>query len=309
MAISSERLQELMAIYGKLKERIFAIDAKYSLEYAEPKIDLPDSLNLQKMTYTPKSESELKALAEQYVAPAVLSKQRTLDSSYSTKVKSFSRKREQIQLAHLDDLKKIDADYAKTLEDVERKLTNNGLIFSTTATTYRESAAADYNDKKEESNEGMLADMRAVNSEEADCDAVYNTACEQLNAEWKSLVNKRYQALVEAEQKAKANVDKYNNSIEEKEQRYKYTREKFIETMRRAERDRMLTMTKLYLQLGDVTYRDRMLREKYAAAQDAFWPLRRNEALALVNYDSFLSDQLEKYYNTFVDWINTMLLV
>ena len=308
MAISQQRMQELLQIYAALKEKIYAIDKKYNLNYVEPEIVLPDSLNLEKMTYKPKSEAELKSLAEQYVAATILSKQRSIDSSYSTKLRAISRKRTELMKDHEEKLKKIDEDYAEALAALERKLTNNGLLFSSTASTYRTAAFDDYNLKKDERSVKYSDDRVALDTEENDVSAVYRGACFKLEEERQSLEAKRYQALCEAEAKAKAAVDKYNNSIEEKEQRYQYTRAKFIETMRRAEHDRVLAMTKLYLQLGDVTYRDRMLREKYVTAQDSFWPLRRNEANALLGYDSFLSTHLEKYYSAFVDWANTSLL-
>lgn len=308
MAITSQRMLELLELYKGLKERINAIDLKYSLDYNEPEIVLPDSLNLEKLTYVEKSEAELKALAEQYVSSTILSKQRNLDSTYATKLKTLARKRTALSQEQTDNLKKIDNDYAAALATLERKLTNNGLLFSTTASTARAKALADCNANKDDSNLSYRRDVEALDTEESDVDAVYQESCASLEQEKQALIAKRYQVLVEAEAKAKMSIDKYNNSIEEKEQRYQSTRAKFIESMRRAERDRVLTMTKLYMQLGDVTYRDRMVREKYATAQDVFWPLRRDEANLLLNYDTFLSFHLEKYYSTFVDWCNSALL-
>ena len=308
MAVTPERLAELLEIYNAMKVRIEAIDQKYRLDYVDPEIIIPDSLYLEKMKYEPKTEEELNSLAEQYVAAAVLSKQRSLDSTYSTKVKSISRKRSAAGKDLADKLKRIDQDYAKALADVERKLTNNGLLFSTTATAYREQAYDNYNQQKTDCNLNYDADIQALDDEERDLDEVYQQSCSQLNEEKQALITKQYQALLTSENKAKLAVEKYNNNVDEKEQRYQVTRAKFIESMRRAERDRVLDMTKLYLQLGDVTYRDRMVREKYAVAQDAFWPLRRDEANVLVDYDTFLMYHLEKYYSTFVDWVNTALL-
>lgn len=306
--VTPERMLELMEIYKALKERVNAIDAKYKLDYVEPKVDLPESLNLEKMTFKPKTEAELNLLAEQYVAPTVLSKQRSLDSSYATKLKSLGRKRTELSRELSDKLKKIDEDYKKAAEDVELKLASNGLIYSTTANTYRKAAYDDSNARKSDCNSSYAEDVKALDAEERDLEEVYGASCEMLAEEKQALIDKRYQALVDIEEKERAKVDKYNNGVDEKEQRYKYTRAKFIETMRRAERDRVLTMTKLYLELGDVTYRDRMIREKYAACQDYFWPLRRNEAHLLMDFDSFLPLHLENYYSAFVDWVDTMLL-
>ena len=309
MAVTKERFLELLELYAKLKERIWAIDNKYSLDYVEPEITLPDSLNLEKMTYTPKSDDELNELAEQYVAATILSMQRTLDSTYSTKLKSIARKRTEATRKLAAKLKEADEYYADELAKVERKLVNNGLLFSTTATTYREQAYLDYNLRKTNCNDDYAADVSALDNEETDLDEVYQQSCTLLDEEKQALIAKRLQALVDSEAKAKSTVEKYNNGVDEKEQRYQYTRAKFIESMRRNERQRVLDMTKLYLQLGDVTYRDRMLKEKFAAAQDAFWPLRRDEANALIEYDSFLAYHLEIYYSTFVDWVNTALLL
>ena len=306
--ITQERMKELLEIYAKLKKVIIEIDDKYSLVYVEPKIELPDSLNLQKMTYTPKTEDELNELAEQFYASTILSKQRSLDSTFTTKMKNLGRKRTEVMREFTDRLKKIDDDYNDDYEQVQKKLINNGLLFSTTASKYRDATYADYTKKKDACNHSYSLDINALDTEEKDVDSVYNEACAKLEEEKQALTAKRYQALLEIETKAKTSVDKYNNSIEEKEQRYQFTRAKFIETMRRAERDRVLTMTRLYMELGETGYRDRMLREKYATAQDVFWQLNRVEGNALLNYDSFLQVHLEIYYSAFVDWVNTSLL-
>ena len=307
-SITQERMLQLLEIYAKMKAEIIQIDDKYSLTYKEPEIDIPDSLNLEKMTYNQKSEKELRSLAEQYCAPTILAKQRSLDSSYATKLKSLARKRSDVMRELSDKLRKADADYVVALEKLRVKLTNNGLLFSTTASSCREDALADYTNQKAVCNSNYTQDVKAIDAEENDLEEVYDESTFLLEQERQAMVEKRYQALLDIELKNKANVDKYNNSIEEKEQRFQMTRAKFIESMRRAERDRVLTMTKLYLQLGEIGFRDRMLREKYATEQDYFWPLRRNEAQALLGYDSFLSVHLETYYSAFVDWVNTSLL-
>lgn len=306
--ITQERMLELLEIYNQLKVRIIAIDNKYSLDYKEPEIVLPDSLNLEKMTYVPKCAEELQNLSEQYVSSTIISKQRSLDSTYFSKVRTIMRKRTELSQQLTEKLKSLDGDYTDALAKLEKKLTNNGLLFSTTANAVRQSALEDCNAQKAATTLSYNQQIDALATEEIDLDAVYDEAIASLEEEKRVLIAKRYQALLEAEEKSKISVDKYNNSIEEKEQRYQYTRAKFIETMRRAERDRVLTMTKLYLELGDVTFRSRMLKEKLSAAQDAFWPLRRNEAHALLSYDMFLSVHLETYYSTFVDWVNTSLL-
>ena len=306
--ITEERMRALLEIYAKLKEKILYIDSKYGLTYVEPDIDLPESLYLEKMKYEPKTAAEMHTLAKQYAAATIISKQRTLDANYSTKLKALGRKRTEAFGNLNSALKKADEDYAEALEKVERKLINNCLLFSTTASKYRENALNDYNNQKQECNDNYNQNVAALDQEENDLEAVYNESMGQLDQEKEALIVKRYNDLVAAENKAKTAVDKYNNTIQEKEQRYQYSRAKFIELARRAERERVLQMTKLYWQFGETGYRDRMLRDKYAAAQDSFWPLRRHEAEFILSTDSFLNFHLEIYYTTFVDWVNTALL-
>ena len=302
-------MEELLQIYEQLKVEIFAIDKKYSLTYVEPEIDLPDSLNLQKLTYKPKSEAELRELAEIYATTAMLSKQRSVENSYATKLKNLGRKRTEVARQQTVKLKSIDKDYTEALLKLERKLTNNGLLFSTTANSSRSAAMADYNERKEECNLSYEEEFKALDVEESDIDELYERQCELLNEEKLAQITKRYQFLVDTEEKLKTSIEKYNNSLEEREQRYQYNRAKYIDTARRNERDRVLDMTKLYLQLGDFAFRNRMIKEKYAKAQDSFRSLKRAEATALLKVDSFLYVHLESYYSTFVDWINTTLPV
>ena len=306
--ITQERLLQLLDIYAKMKVDIIKIDEKYSLTYKEPEIDVPDSLNLEKMTYTPKTEEELRDLAQAYCAPTILAKKRTLYISCLTKYKALMRKCDEVSRVNTNKKNQSYQEYQQTLEKLRVKLTNNGLLFSTTATTSRQKALDEMTERDKAIEDDYVKELQAIETEERDMEEVYDDACSKIDDEGKLMEEKRYQALLEIEAKAKSSVDKYNNGIEEKEQRFQMTRSKFIESMRRAERDRVLDMTKLYLQLGEISYRNRMLKEKYLKAQDYFWPLRRNEANALLGYDSFLVVHLESYYSAFVDWVNTALL-
>ena len=97
MALSKERVNELIEIYNGLKARIFRIEEQYSLDFVEPELDMPDSLNLTKLTYQPKSEKELKVLAQQQASATIVSKQASLDKNYNAKLKSLTRKMKSAQ--------------------------------------------------------------------------------------------------------------------------------------------------------------------------------------------------------------------
>lgn len=70
--ITPERQQQLTEEYAQLKEKILDVDHKYSLSYYEPELEFEPSLGLEKLTFTPLTETELQQLAQQEVNPRYL---------------------------------------------------------------------------------------------------------------------------------------------------------------------------------------------------------------------------------------------
>ena len=82
MSVTAERTRELLAMYQGLKDTILDIDKKYSLNYQEPELNLPPTLDLQPLEYIPKTESELMALATADVTPNHQNKVRSFEQNY-----------------------------------------------------------------------------------------------------------------------------------------------------------------------------------------------------------------------------------
>lgn len=306
--ITQERLAELHDMYERLKLRVLQVDEKYSLEYHEPTIDMPESLNLKKLTYTPKSESQLRQEATRQAAATIISKQRAVDSSYAAKLKSVSTKRAQLQLKYNTIFAELRQTYSENCDKLTRKLVNNGLLFSSLNNTERSKELSRFNQKNYAETERQIAETEIIDGEESAADNAYKAACASLEKEQAALADKAYDKSVEAEAKLKSSIDKYNNSLEEKEQKYQASRAKTLLSAQRAETERLQSAMKSYAELGETGYRNLICKQKYAICQDAFWPLRRSEAQTVLTFDSFLRTHLESYYTAFTDWINTALL-
>ena len=307
-SITNERLQELVEIYKGLKVRVLLIDEKYSLDFVEPKLDMPDSLNLTKLEYNPRSEAELKALAEQEVAAIVISKQASLDKSYNTKIKSLTNKIAKIELENIQKLKAMGEEYEKDKSAIHNRVVNNGLIFSTVKAKYEADLEAYYKtriSKREQDNKDEIA---LVKKEQDDAEAVYKEGCESLEQEKLARISQSYQKLLEAEEALKRSIEKYNIGLDEKEAKYQASRAKAYENARRAAYTRAYNNSKLYMEMGETAYRRHIQNEKYAVCKDIFYPLRRAEAQAILSMDSFLIVHLGIYYSAFEDWVNTTLL-
>lgn len=308
MAVSYERLLELQALYEQLKIRVLQIDDKYSLDYVEPELDMPDSLNLQKLEYTPKTEEELTALAEQAVAATIISKQNSAERTYLAKLKSLSLKQDKLNVKTQQTISDRADEYAKKREEIHQKLVNNGLYFSTVGNKYYNLANQEYiQDVNKLTAEGE-AERDFINREITDAEALYNETLASLEEEKQARIADKLQKLIEAEEKLRISIEKYNNSLEEKEQKYQASRAKAYENARKNAYNRAYNNAKLYLEMGETGYRQLIQKEKYAVCQDAFYALRREEANTILQFDSFLLSHLGIYYDTFVEWINLTLL-
>ena len=306
--ITNERLQELIQIYDGLKARIMLVDEKYSLEFVEPRLDMPDSLNLIKLTYTPKTEEELTELATQQVAATIISKQATLDKNYNTKLKSLALKIQSTQQSTNKKLVSAQDALDIELKNIHNRLVNNGLIFSTIKEKYENQAQQDFKAKSSQINTDSNNELALINKQMSDAETLYKQNRNSLEQEKAARITQIYQKLLEEEEKLARSIEKYNTGLEEKEQKYQASRARAYESARRAAYTRAYNNSKLFLQMGETGYRRTVEKEKYAVSQDVFFPLHRNEAQAILSMDSFLVAHLGTYYDAFVDWVNMTLL-
>ena len=308
MALSTDRLLELVEIYSALKVRVLQVDEKYSLDFVEPKLDMPDSLNLVKLTYEPKSEEELMELARQKVEASIISKQAQLDKNYNTKTKNLALQTQKQQLTTNQKLVALQKALDKEFENIHNRMVNNGLIFSTVTTKYQNKARQEHNEKVSQLNSDNEAALALIEQQQQDADALYKQSCDSLDTEAEARVQASYNKLLEDEESLKRAIDKYNTGLDEKETKYQASRAKAYESARRADYNRAYNNSKLYMQLGETGYRRMISMEKYIICQDVFYPLRREEGRAILSMDGFLVMHLGPYYDAFVSWVDTTLL-
>ena len=303
-----QHVQELAERYAQLKVRVMDVDDKYSIEFVEPKLDMPDSLNLQKLEYTPKTDEELEVMAEEAVAAIIISKQRAIERSYSSKLKSLNVKSDKLTLTLSKAVSSTSEDYAKKKEAVRLKLINNGLVFSTVGNKYNTLLSEEHSSSIKKIVDYGERERGLINQEQKNAEEVYNESCVSLDKERQARIAEKIQKLKEAEENLRLSIEKYNNSLEEKEQKYQASRAKAYENARRAAYNRAYNNAKLYLEMGESGYRRLVQQEKYAVCQDFFYPMSKEDAKTILSFDSFLRNHLGTYYDTLVDWINHTLI-
>lgn len=308
MAISSARMQELIALYNVIKGKVEDVDRKYSLDYREPLLDMPESLNLTPLKYVPKTEAQLLSSAEELISPVYLAKQRQLDTSYANNMQKIAKRYSELDADSRAKLNKLLKEYNETCDKLYKRLVDNGLRFSSIIDKANGEARDDYNKAVAEQNGAAQSEKNIIDSDKQSLTDVYTAACQSLSEEKQAKLAQTYGKLVENEAKAEQNIAKYNAKLDEKEARYQASRARAYEYARQAEYDRAFTAAKLYAQLGATGYTEKMQWEKYRLFQEGFASLLKEEALALVNMDGFARGHLQDYYSTLIDWINRNLL-
>ena len=307
MAITSSRLQEIIAQYNKLKAKVEDVDRKYAMDYQEPQLDMPESLNLTKLVYVPKTEAELTEEANRQIEPTYLSKQRQLDSSYAKSLQNINKQYSSLEEDTRAKLIKLLAEYNKACDDLFTRLVDNGLLFSGVMTRANNQARDDYNNAVEQLNESEERKREQIDADKESADRIYSESCASLEREKDAKFADVYGKLIEEEEKEKQSVHKYNVGLDEKETKYQATRARAYESARQTEYNRAYAAAKLYAQLGASGYAERIQWEKYRLFQHDFAVLTKEEANALLNIDSFARSHLQDYYSTLVDWINRNL--
>lgn len=307
MSITPERTEELLAEYQELKETILDIDKKYSLNYQEPELDLPPTLGLEPLEYTPKTEQELMELATIDVTANHQNKVRVFEQSYLRQKQSLEGKKLRLSESSRKKLADLLSDYNIDLKKLRRRLVNNGLIYSSVVTQKSDEALQSYNSQVEETTTHYDNLIYQVDLDLEELEARYNQGLYSLEEELASRISEQYQDLLYREQKDAERIEKYNKSLSEKETKYQASCQKALEYARQAEWERALKAAELHAQLGESGVEAQKITEKYNYCKQFFVNWRRDEALLVISDDSFLLAHLGDYYTSLIDWINTAL--
>ena len=307
MSISTERAQQLLQLFEQLKQTILDIDKKYSLNYQEPQLDLPPSLDLQPLEYVPKTQEQLVALARADVSPNHTNKVRNLEQSYLRQKQSLEGKKLRLAESSRKKLEDLLKKYNEDIKKLRRRLVNNGLIYSSVVTKYNDDALQGYNEQVSQSITHFDNLLDEVDVQLEQLQSRYNQGLNSLDDELGLRIHQRLQELLLAEQKEQERIAKYNTTLSEKETKDQASCQKALEYARQSEYDRALKAAQLYAQLGESGVEAQKISEKYNYCKQYFRTWLKEEALFVIQSDSFLSGHLGNYYVSLVDWVNANL--
>lgn len=305
MAISVTRLNELLKEFEPVKVKIDDIDRKYGLDYCEPQMDMPESLDLPRLEYEPKSDEQLNRLADEQTYASYLANVNRLNVSNASANLRLDKRLSELEEKTRVKIATLHKKLNDELEDVNVKITNAGMLFSTVAERVKIKLRRACDADVEEANTRLDNDREAVETERASLNADHANALEDAENLRQAQIRQAYVKLAEDEQAQREKVEKYNNLLSEKETKYKMSYAKALEAARQAEYDRTYKAKKLYQQMGATGYEESKLWEKYNVFVSHFATFtKREEALALIQCDAYVQGHLKQYYSTLVDWVN-----
>ena len=305
--ITDARKRELLELYDNLKKRVYEIEGKYSPDSRQITIDFPPTLGLSKLTYTKHTETELREIAEAQTAAKYMEKERILQNSYQSNLRSLNYSRSVAEANHQKRLAALEEEYAKDLEKLEHKLVDNGLWYSTMKTEALEKQEEDYLQKVENENTDGQNKDAAYGENLSKLQSDYNRAKAQLATQQQADVQGAIITLAEKEEKEARAVEKYNISVDEKEAKYQASCQRYLRYAQQAEDERVIAILKLYAQLGASGVEQRMQSDLLSTCRSELSVCTKGEAQYIFSLDTFLQVHLGTYYSALVDWANTTL--
>lgn len=305
MAVSATRLAQLIEEFKPVKGQIEQIDRKYSLDYVDPDLNMPESLDLPRIEFVPKTDEELNDLALEQVRPSYLADIRRAETARANGIAAIDRKRLTLEEKTRQTQAKYLAAFTAETTRVNNKMINNGLLYSSVLTAVKQKAQDDYESNVAESNAQAQAGMAIYDEEQQVVESNFNSAKLSVEQERDARQKAAYNKLKQKDEDERVRIEKYNNQLEEKETKYKFNRARSLELIRQAEYNRAYAARKLYQQMGSVGYEEAMLWEKYNVFLRHFGAFnKREEALTHIQIDNYVRGHLKQNYDMLVDWIN-----
>ena len=307
MAISQQRMQELLAEYEELKKIIYEINHKYSMDVYEVDLGFPPTLGLQKLTYTPKTDEEMAELVslqvEEKCAPKVASAEKALVNANA----SLQQQQLSAEESNRQKILQIDANYNQQTDDVWHKAVNANVQYSTLLSNALLALKTAYEEALNLQKLHYDSQNEAFKQKADANQQVYEQQMERIKELRQTLAQTIEENLRIKEEKQATAVTKYNNTVDEKENKYQFSCKRATQLAIQAEQSRALAAARLYASLGEVGFERRKKTDKYYACINFFGRFTKEEALFILNIDNFFQVELQDYYSTLVDWVNTYM--
>lgn len=291
--------------YDKMISSLVEIDNKYSSNYVEPTLNLPDTLGMEKLTYQQPTQEAIEAQAQTDLLPDYLEDKANIEISKKKDTDTISNQIKQKENVKTEKIRSLSELLEEKIQQVKNTAVNKGTSRGSIVGSAISAAESDYAQDVESVNlsaqaeNELLAEKLSQIEEEAKM--LLEALAQTHDAELKSKITK---LLSEAEEKRQEIIE-YNNKLAEKETKYIADAQTDYAKAKQDELKRVLNILDFTNEHGIEAVNQAAAQEKYRVAKNYFDTLSPQVAWDIFNTSGGLESMLGDYYAALYAYVKT----
>lgn len=286
---------------ASLVEAFETIDSSYSVVAESVTLELPDSLNEEKLVYTALTSEEIAEMAAKYFEADYIDKQFDINTDAEEDIAKLQAKIDAVEQTVISKISDITAECIAKCLSTQQSTVDNGL---STSSIYADSAVAitaDYDALAEVAEADGKTEIAGYNDDIEVVVQYQQDALENLEAVRDAEIIAKTLDIEEDERDLEFDIIEFNNNVERREQEYQADCALEYYDAANDERDRAVTIAELQLKLGDAGLADFIAQQKFALAKKTVADMDFETAKYYLTIA--VSNHLGDYYDSFVDYV------
>lgn len=285
---------------AELRQQFLRVEKRYSINpNEEPFFDMPTSLKLDKLQYTPPTAEEI---AQQAYDKLKVSYDKSVDIANQTYQKSMGRisvKRQKAQnnLSNLKD--KADDSLSQKKVAISNRMLKRGLSRSSVCEQLYLKAGQDTEVYKQQLEKDFQVTLSGLAAEESYALETKNATLVSLQENFEKQLQQEINDKTAAVEKKKEDVLKYNNSQEEKELTYKRTWTTSYLQAQQSHSETAMKLQAIAIDKGYEVIQDYIYKDKATFTKDYYLNFDATTA-----YNMFMSAQVEFVEDLSITYFN-----
>ncbi len=282
--------------YDELLQRLNNIDDRFSTEYKEPELHLPESLGLEKMQYEMPSDDELQKQAEQALSKKYAETMQKLENSASNAKEKWQASETAAQEKAAAERQKTEKAHVAQADKLQKDAIRRGLSRSSIYTEQQKDLEQATAERQAEIEQTKSAALSEIETQIRRLEAELLRAKSDYEAVHAAEVGQKAEGLKTNALKQQESVKKYNDTLDEKEAKYQKAR---AEAVLKAQNDawqRVNNVIEMEAKYGKTGMEQKKLELKLASVKDFYSQMPAKEAYERFAADSSMQYHLKEYY-------------
>lgn len=279
------------------------IDSKYDVQFRNPTMEIPESLNLEKIDYNMPTQDELYNLASESLASKKYDAANSVENSLITGTNSIEKQKDKLLVDVEKANKTLDAKAAELKKEAVSNAIRRGLARSSIKDESVNKVDTDTSIMKDDNRSNAQLTINSLNEQINRLVALRDKALADIDASYGLQTDAKVQALYSDALKNKDSATKYNNTIDEKEQKYIKSVEEAYQKASNDEWNRISKLMELQSKYGASGVTALKMEEKYNAIKNFFDAIDAKQALELFNSSSRFNEELGNYYKQMKEYL------